>query len=430
VQVEHAARATPFDTVIARALEPIRTEFERSIDAMRNYLRSNAFTTRDIEREASIACEKADRYILKLSRGVHDAATRLQERLALSPDEITSISLLPAEPHGWRLPLLVECTEGMFVLKYGAVTPWDILSEPISELCAAEISAVPLSDGDCGWYMRPWVRAAGRGGGDPRAQAEALGVMLALGFFFNISDLHHENYIVTDSGALPIDLECTLSAHPNAAWGFDWRLLGFASTPVQIKAVQGESHFAKYSACRVEDEEISFREKYVSHEHLLRDEDGRPRSILLNIEELRDGYRRAVDWSVKYGADIAREYSRRDWLTRKLYRPTSVYRLILSELSLQPREAASTILRSRMQFIGHPTTFPALPIVHWESHQLRAGNIPIFHVSVSSGRVFQNYQETSLIATPPPMAVWEAKVRSASSKIANRFLERAIEAIA
>lgn len=424
MQVEPAAEHA---SALVQLLEPtaqrLDTQVQAIAEAQQSFLRQCGLPRAEIRQAVAATLAAHEQTTQRILSHAQDGISAALAHLRLHVNDLIRCTALDGDLHADRLPLMLKTRHGDYVVKYGDTAPWHLLSQAIA-LVNSE-TEWPRSWGTgLGWHVREWVVPASAGS-DPKAQAHALGELLAVAFHLNLVDLHHENYVVTNRSVVPIDVECTLYAHTSTPLSLDFEMIGFANRWLGVDPVNGKTQFRRYAAPFVERDAVSFIETAETAHHVLRNRQGSILSLGLHLRELLEGFRHAN--GVMFGSVrplVEAHCSQGDWLTRYLFRPTAFYRVMLSELQLHPSSSKTTISAERFKFAGKPHCWVNVPIAHYERSQLFKHNIPLFHVGAISGELHCAYSRTPFSLPCSPLAIWRKKQRILQERLGPQGVEK------
>jgi hypothetical protein len=415
-----------FDSLFKKcvALFSYRAVTER--EAHVRFLRESGCLPQEIEdslhRSDADADARDERLRTELLRGIRAASAIMNARA----EALIDISVLDGDRHADRVPLLLTTNTGRYVLKYGDLTPWSILEDSLRHFTGLQVAPeLVLADGPSwGWYLRPWVSAATIRQ-VPDGQAFGLGMLCGLAVFLNIVDLHFENYVITNDTAMPIDIECMLYHFPNTSRSFDVDTIGMVGPDLGSRAVNGGGTFKQFCEPYVSDDRIHFSRYNQYSEHIIQDHLGQPRGLHEYLQPYSEGFRATISYLKSTLGAIEDIAARSDWLSRKIFRPTRFYRLVMTELQLYGPTMKQEILGQRIRFAGSDShSFPLLPLHEWERSQLTSGNVPVFHTGVATGAIHSGYKQTKNVLTDSPLSLWRRKVRWLTQERAEGYLNR------
>lgn len=417
------------NTILDRCFDPLVNLATSEHVAHEKVLRDSGCGEYQVRELLKQSLDDVENRYARVRRNIRFAINQAVAAFANRSESLVDARLLDADLHCDRLPVLLTTDMGKYVLKYGDITPWVVINEPLLHFTKQNIRPEILSkDGESwGWYLRSWVSPV-RQGGDPGSQAFGLGVLCGLALYLNIVDLHFENYIITKDSAIPIDVECTLYQFPNVLSSFDVDFIGMVG-PFGSDDVNGNTTFRQFSEPFIKNEHICFVREKKFTEHVLRDSEGRVCRLCDYLPSFTTGFREAVVHAKTMTSCIHDIVGKSDWLSRKLFRPTRFYRVLLSEMILYGSTLRNDILRCRMKFAGNPASFPSLPLFGWELKQLMSGNIPIFHLQAQSGTVWSEFRRTKTTVSTSPLSVWLEKVRLLTAKRVEACLTRLVTKI-
>ena len=292
-----------------------------------------------------------------------------------------------------------------------------------SGIQAPHVATIGESGGLLQWHIRDWVDAHGDVG-EPEEQAKSLGYLVAALSVANAFDLHFENFIITGRTVIPLDLECLLYPFDSVVQALDPEYLGMFTTRYSGTALLGQTSFTFWSDPNVQDGKVVMQTRSVRREHVLYRNPASPESLIDHLESFRSGFGEGVADAPALVEHIGTVIARGPFLTRKLFRPTKFYRVLQSELMLHDPNMWRGILASRLRFAGHPCLHAYLSIENNEAYELSRLGTPIFHVEVSSGRLYSNLKETRQAFSPPPLDVWKKKTSYLSPAALVRLRDR------
>lgn len=311
--------------------------------------------------------------------------------------------------HGHSSTCAVKIGEETFVLKKQSHDLVDTIGDAFERFFCCAPGFFFDRDENFGWNLRPWLDYSANQT-SPEDQANSLGRVAAFSALFNVSDLHFENVLLNEGRYVPIDIECAISALDTTQQSFSWDFLSPVGFSNLRNPLFGRSLFDYFDDPFIQGEKISIVRKKRRTEHLARGRNGRPISLRRYKPAVMQGFADGLDQLRSKNfpeAALARAQFHQP-LTRKIFRPTRFYRVLISELMLNDPVNWRRIIINRLKLAGGASTIKDL--FNCELTALLDLNIPIFHVNVHSGRVFSNYTETNVFASVAPIRLWQTKL--------------------
>lgn len=271
--------------------------------------------------------------------------------------------------------------------------------------------------------------------------ASSLGSMCAILYALQAEDVHHENVVLAQQGAVPIDLECVL--HTMRPTDLDLTLaknpasmyisraatsLGIVPQPI-ISNAGGEttsadiSVFGYSSGTRLGVQVPQLRDfgkstmRLVQGDAVFTDDDpsGNRQLLLDHTEEFISAFRscyRTILGQVDGILDVVERYSSRN--VRLICRPTMIYSKVLTE-SCHPdflgdeRDHTLCLSKLLVRFLGQPFRNP---LIMEEIAALRTGYIPHVTVEIGTGILETNGHRFEGVVAP--MAAIRDRMRELS----------------
>ncbi|MBB3428840.1 MULTISPECIES: DUF4135 domain-containing protein [Rhizobium] len=401
------ATASNVTKLIDNEIAKISKKFSSSLSTQEAYLRSIGLPREEIK---PLLFRQQRAYENRVSLLKTNSCTAVQAALANTDSCPISVQLLDADLHGSKLPIRLTFDDRSLVLKYGDLNCYKLVEELVREGFDLNMKVASLTrdETEFGWFSRTWIREGDRG--DPKRQAYGLGFLAAIVFYFNIFDIDYENYIMTPAGSIPIDLECFLYPLDNRAFSFSADFVAISNSVIGVDASNGRSIFSEYSDLHLSQNGFEIVRDVPRTEHPIRDEQGNIARVADYIREFSDGYNDTIRALIRNNERNAAILESLKLRSRKLFRPTSFYKLLVEEMSAYGVGLMREVFRGRIKIAGTPPTFPTIPITDWEFAQLSAGNIPIFHVDIHNCQIYSNYRPTRHAWFKSPFSQWREKI--------------------
>jgi hypothetical protein len=315
---------------------------------------------------------------------LNNSVNEVKAWLLASGLELQQATNLEADYHDGARPLLVTDSRGCkYVYKRSSCFPYRLYNYWLGDIANHPTFSIVEIDGERRAAIRPYVNA-NTTVTNPKSYFFECGRLLGFAMLFNVVDLHCENIVIAENVPLPVDLECTFHLFPNLTSSFNLEYTGLVERNVagrkrHLSALYGGGSVAEWC------------DPYI-------DESGRVSALrIINIVTNRpfDEARCIFDVSL-YGGYILegfneflhcalrRYYDVYYWIElgesvshRRLYCPSILYRMLLSEGSFVGLHGAKQFFRRRLRqyrsFRVDPEVFDS------ELAQLVRGDTPIFH---------------------------------------------------
>lgn len=216
------------------------------------------------------------------------------------------------------------------------------------------------------------------------------GAVLALAHFFRITDIHHENFVVSDGMPVPIDLEMIAHRYePTALHSVD--VTGIVNTRDRMTALQGGGAMVKFSPHYVVESNVlsvSNRTRVYNDANRIY-HNGKVVEPSMYASDICMGFRLAMSEFTAHASSIVAywgELAQQNCSGRHIIRPTKFY-LVALHWAMQPEpvitETKDRTLRAWL--LSSPALSPINDdIVASEISALLRGDVPAFYCSTNS----------------------------------------------
>lgn len=296
---------------------------------------------------------------------------------------------------GGKRPLIVEPTQGRWVLKFADPRPHHLLADILDEVSLGiGIDLRPpaiLADQDHRWYFMPYLEPSEQGDHAVEAFMFAVGALTAVAYSLRMVDLHLENLVVHEGKPIIVDPECILYTFPPGRKMDRLLSTGLLSHNPGLSSLRGgdlsKQAIVQIGLCERPDGALDYQKPATAFRNRFRDPAGALADPSEHRRSLFGGFMAAFEWFLANPdliVDILDHWVVDDFRIRYLVRKTRLYIATIHMLNL-PVSDRYDVWRDgvfvRFRQGGHFPKEVTEGVVTAELRDMDARDVPFFWVN-------------------------------------------------